>query len=316
MAFAIASPSAFRAAAPRFARFLAVSAALTLAGCVGNSVYDQLNATDPVGSSFAVSLFKDYSYLARSFGAQEGPAGSAFDAEGSIALSDTDNTIAGLANSYAQKALLAGKGEEVLPEAAPDGDTDAENVRLELLRDLDQGRDKAPDDAARAQADYDCWVMNRRVDSLTAAAKACRRSVTGSLARLERNLNPAATIAPPAPVAPPPVATAQPMEFTITFASRSAVIAPDQLATISQAIAAARTGRQAHITVVGHSDTDENSEPLSLKRANAVKDALVLQGARGDAIQAKGVGQDDLAAQTGDHVREPKNRRVVITLVP
>ncbi len=311
MASAIASSSAFRASRGRFTRFFAVSAVLALAGCVGNSTFDDLDATQPVGSAFAVALFKDYSYLARSFGTDSGPSGQAFDAEQSISLTNADNTVTGLANAYAQKALAAGKGDEILPEAPQDSDVDAENVRLQLLRDLDQGRDKAPEDAARAQADFDCWMMNRRVDSLAAAAATCRRSVTGSLARLERDLNPA-----PAPPAPAPSAAAQPVEFTVTFGSGSATIFPEQLATIAQAIAAARTGRQTRITVVGHSDTAESSQKLSLQRAQVVKDALVMQGARPEAIEASGVGKDNLAVQTEDHVKELKNRRVVISLVP
>ena len=194
MAFAIASSSLFLASRARFARFFAVSAALALAGCVGNSAFDDLNATQPMGSAFSVALFKDYSYLAHSFGTDSEPSGQAFDAGQSISLTDTDNTISGLVGAYAEKALAAGKGDEILPEAAPDGDMDAENVRLELLRDLDEGRDKAPEDAARAQADFDCWIMDRRVDTLAAAAATCRRSVTASLARLERDLNPALPI--------------------------------------------------------------------------------------------------------------------------
>lgn len=315
MAFAIASSSPMRAAA---ARILVVSAALTSAGCLGNSAFDELNATQPVGSSFSIALFKDYSYLARSFGTQSAPPGQAFDADQSISLTEADNTTSGLANAYAQKALAAGKGDEILPEAAPDGDADAENVRLELLKDLDQGRDKAPEDAARAQADYDCWVMDRRVDTLASAAAACRRSVTRSLAVLERDLNPAPVAPPtPAPEAAAPVAAApQPVQFTVAFGFHSATLPPDQLAIVSQAIAAARAGRQAHITVVGHTDTEEDSQKLSLRRAEVVEQALVLQGARPEAIAASGVGKDDLAVPTDAHVKEPKNRRVVITLVP
>jgi OmpA-OmpF porin, OOP family len=312
MALATKSPSAFRARTARFACLCAVSAALT--GCIGSTAFDDLNATQPVGSPFAISLFKDYSYLARSFGAQSAPPGQAFDARQSISLSDTDNTIAWLADAYAQKALSAGKGEEVLPEAAPDSDADAENVRLELLRDLDQGRDKAPDDAARAQADFDCWVMNRRVDTLAAAAATCRRSVTVSLARLERQLNPAPPPPPPAPSQPS--AAAQPADFTVMFGYRSAALSSDQLEAVAQAVAAARAGRQTHIAVVGHTDTAENSQKLSLQRAEAVKRALVTQGARPEAIDATGVGKNDPAVQTDDNVKEPKNRRAVITLAP
>lgn len=318
----------------RLCHIASVSAALLLSGCIGKSIFEQLDSIEPVGSPFSDALFKNYSFLARSFGAQSSPPGQAFDAQGAISLTATDNTIAGLAYAYAQKALTAGQGEEVLPETAPEGDADAENVRLELLKDLDEGREKAPDDAARAQADYDCWIMDRRVDSLAAAAKTCRRSATLSLAKLERELNsglpvaseeapefeseeaPAAAATPaPAPAAAPS-APVQQAEYTVTFGSRSANLPLDQYAVIGQIIAAARLGHQTHINVVGHSDTAEDSRSLSLRRAEAVKAALVQDGARADAITVSGVGKEDLAVQTGDQVKEPKNRRVVITLVP
>jgi OOP family OmpA-OmpF porin len=318
-----------RAAASTFSassliRVLGVSAGLLLTGCVGNSAFDEINATEPVGSAFSAALFRDYAHLAKSFGTQEAPPGQAFDSEGAISLTGSDNSISGLANAYAQKALTAGRGDDVLPEPAPDGDADAENVRLELLRDLDDGRDKAPDEAARAQADFDCWIMNRRVGSLTSAGRTCRRSLTVSLAKLEHLLNPASTpapvsegSAPSSPPPPPPAPTvAQPVQFTITFGLRSATLSADAMATINQAISAARMGRQSHISVIGHTDTDENSEPLSLRRAKAVEAALVGQGARAEAITVTGAGKDDLAVQTADHVKEPRNRRVVISLEP
>jgi OOP family OmpA-OmpF porin len=307
----------------RLAGLFAIGAALALTGCIGNSVYDDLNAMQPVGSPFASGLFKNYSFLARSFGTQGSPSGQAFDADSAISITGADNTTSGLATAYAQKALAAGRGDEVLPEPAPDGDADAENVRLELLRDLDEGREKAPDDAARAQADYDCWVMNRRVPSLTSASQACRRAVTASLAKLEHGGNPpsppTASVAPPttatvAPPPPPPAAAS--VQFTVSFGYRSAQISPDEMANIAQAIAAARSGRQSHINVVGHTDAAEDNRALSIRRADAVEKALVQQGARADAITVSGVGKDDPAVQTADHVKEPKNRRVVISLVP
>ena len=45
-------------------------------------------------------------------------------------------------------------------------------------------------------------------------------------------------------------------------------------------------------------------------------DALVQMGARRSALHASGVGETDLAVQTGDGVKEAKNRRTVITLQP
>ena len=53
---------------------------------------------------------------------------------------------------------------------------------------------------------------------------------------------------------------------------------------------------------------------LSLRRANAVKDALVKLGVPAAAITTVGRGEAGLLVQTGDGVREPQNRRVEITI--
>jgi outer membrane protein OmpA-like peptidoglycan-associated protein len=47
-----------------------------------------------------------------------------------------------------------------------------------------------------------------------------------------------------------------------------------------------------------------------------VVEALVDMGARRNALHASGVGETDLAVETGDNVKEAKNRRTVITLQP
>jgi outer membrane protein OmpA-like peptidoglycan-associated protein len=291
--------------------------ALTLAACAGTSISDELDAAQPTGSPFDQALFKDYGYVARTFGdAAQSSTGTAFDAGGSMSLNGTSSDVADLAQAYADKALSAAKGEDVLPEPAPDGDSDAEAIRLRLLKALDQGREKAPEDAARAQVDFDCWIMNGRVDSQHAASVACRSSLDRSLARLESDLNPAP---PPAPVAQAPAPAAQSADYTVYFDWDSWTLTAEDLTMISEAIDAARRGQQSRITVVGHTDTSGSpgfNQKLSERRASVVKDVLVQMGARPESIQVSGVGESDLAVQTADGVKEPKNRRAVITLLP
>jgi outer membrane protein OmpA-like peptidoglycan-associated protein len=299
----------------KFLRLLpGLALALSLAACGSTTISDELDAAQPSGSPFAQALFKNYSYLARSFtDATASSTSSSFDAGGSMSLSGSSSDVFDLAQSYASKALTAAKGEDVLPEPAPDGDTDAEALRLRLLRALDQGREKAPDDAARAQVDFDCWIMNARVDSQHEASVACRSSLNNSLARLERDLNPAPA---PAPVATAPGPQA---DYTVYFDWDSWTLTAEDLTMITEAITAARKGQQSHINVVGHTDTSGTpgfNQKLSERRAGVVKDVLVQMGARPESIQVSGVGESDLAVQTGDGVKEPKNRRAVITLVP
>ncbi|HXM00420.1 MAG TPA: OmpA family protein [Rhizomicrobium sp.] len=296
----------------------ALALAMTLAACAGTSISDELDATTPTGGPFSQALFKDYGYIARSFGdASSSSGGTAFDAGGSMSLTGTSSDIADLAQAYADKAIAAAKGDEVLPEAAPDNDSDAEAVRIRLLKALDEGREKAPEDAARAQVDFDCWIMNGRVDAQHNASLACRSSLDRSLARLERDLNPAPA---PAPVAPAPVAASAPAaDYTVYFDWDSWTLTAEDLTVITSAIDAARKGQQSRITIVGHTDTSGSAafnQKLSERRANVVKDVMVQMGARPESIAVSGVGESDLAVQTADGVKEAKNRRSVITLLP
>ena len=221
------------------------------------------------------------------------------------------NDVADIANIFAEKALTAAKGEEPLPEPAPTDDQSAEQMRLRLLRALDQGRTKAPRLAARAQADYDCWVLNSTVPALRSASAQCLRAFHADLSRLGGQ--PRYTAPPPAPKKQASV------DFTALFALNSSTLTPQAMAVLRQAIETARAGRQSRITIVGHTDTT-GTEPynlvLSKVRAAAVRQALISMGARPAAIQVTGIGEKDLAVQTPQDVAEKKNRRAVITLVP
>ena len=87
--------------------------------------------------------------------------------------------------------------------------------------------------------------------------------------------------------------------------------------TIQQAANAFKTKGNARITATGHTDTsgpESYNMALSLRRANAVKDALVRNGVPAQAITVVGMGEKGLLVQTGDNVREPQNRRVEIVI--
>jgi hypothetical protein len=88
-----------------------------------------------------------------------------------------------LANAYAAKAVTAAGGEDVAPEAA--ASQDQSDLQARLARGLNAGRDKSPSDAARAQADYDCWILNQRIAGQGAASQQCRSSLEETLAKLE-----------------------------------------------------------------------------------------------------------------------------------
>jgi outer membrane protein OmpA-like peptidoglycan-associated protein len=122
----------------------------------------------------------------------------------------------------------------------------------------------------------------------------------------------------PAP-APAPAPAAATSDFTVYFDFDSWTLKAEQLKVLDDVINSARNGGQTNITIVGHTDTSgpsDYNQKLSVRRANVVVEALVQMGARRAALHASGVGETDLAVQTGDGVKEPKNRRTVITLQP
>jgi OmpA family len=122
---------------------------------------------------------------------------------------------------------------------------------------------------------------------------------------------PQAVQAPPPP--PPPQATS----YMVFFDWDRSELSPQAMNTIGQAANAFRQTGQSRITATGHTDSSgprDYNMALSLRRANAVKNALVQQGVPATAVAVVGRGEDDLMVQTGDGVREPQNRRVVIVL--
>ena len=184
--------------------FLAAAGSALLAGCVNNTALDDLRETKPAGPPFSTALFKDYSSLANSFGEVGAAAGVSFDSEGSFELTSMDSKIGALANAYAEKALIASRGSMVEPE--PGIDVQTHKMRDRLIRALERGRETYPADAARAQAEYDCWMMNATVPAMAAASRQCLASAQITLARLENEAKPA----PAAPAPAPPANSDQP----------------------------------------------------------------------------------------------------------
>jgi len=121
--------------------------------------------------------------------------------------------------------------------------------------------------------------------------------------------------APPPPPPPPPAVA--PPSFMVFFDWDRSNLSQQALATIKQAADAFKTKGNARITATGHTDTsgpEAYNMALSLRRANAVKDALVREGVPAQAITVIGRGEQGLLVQTGDGVREPQNRRVEIVV--
>jgi outer membrane protein OmpA-like peptidoglycan-associated protein len=129
------------------------------------------------------------------------------------------------------------------------------------------------------------------------------------------------SFAPPAPPPPPPPAAQaappppQPQTFTVFFALNSIALNAEARQTIAQAATAARSGQYTRLNVVGHTDTSgsaAHNQGLSERRAAVVRAELLRNGVPSNDIAASGVGESELAVPTGNHVKEPQNRRVII----
>jgi OOP family OmpA-OmpF porin len=120
-------------------------------------------------------------------------------------------------------------------------------------------------------------------------------------------------------VAAPPPAPAAPSapSYMVFFDWDRSDLSAQAISTIHQVSAAYKQKGSARVTATGHTDKsgpDDYNMALSLRRANAVKDALVRDGVPATAIAVVGRGETQPLVPTADGVREPQNRRVEIVL--
>lgn len=123
----------------------------------------------------------------------------------------------------------------------------------------------------------------------------------------------AATTAAPPPPAPPPAAR----PYEVYFEFDRANLTPDARQVVQQAAQNAKSGNATNIVATGHTDTVGTASynlALSKRRAAAVRTELIHDGIPAGEISTNGVGENDLAVETGPGVNEPRNRRVEITV--
>ena len=105
--------------------------------------------------------------------------------------------------------------------------------------------------------------------------------------------------------------------YVVYFPTGSAKLDAEAMSVIAVAADDYRRVGSTRITVRGHTDTTgspQRNEALSERRAKAVADELTRHGVPASAITTEGVGETDLAVQTGDQVAERQNRRVNIAV--
>jgi len=101
----------------------------------------------------------------------------------------------------------------------------------------------------------------------------------------------------------------------VLFATGQATILPGAQAELDQVAGALKTQAEHHFTVEGHTDnqgTDRINDELSRRRAEAVRDYLVVHGVAADAITAQGFGSTRPVGENKTSEGRAMNRRVEI----
>jgi OOP family OmpA-OmpF porin len=265
-----------------------------LAGCTTN--IQAMKAVEATGSPFTKALAEEYRQIVT------------FEADQMYDWPDADY--------FAQKGLKAAAGEVVQPEELANWDIPAEwagdlaEGRNRLMVALESGaRDSHPDLAARAQGRFDCWIEQAEENHQPDHIAACRNAFYSALEELEAAMKPAAEQAAAEP--------AMPSSYIVYFDFDKSNIRPDAKTVIQQVISDANKVGTPPISVTGYTDlsgSEDYNMALSLRRADAVRDALIKGGVAADQITTAGRGEADPAVPTADGVREQANRRAEIII--
>jgi outer membrane protein OmpA-like peptidoglycan-associated protein len=103
----------------------------------------------------------------------------------------------------------------------------------------------------------------------------------------------------------------------VVFATGQATILPGAQAQLNQVADALKTQAEHHFTVEGHTDnqgTDAINNDLSTRRANAVRDYLVVRGVASEAITSQGFGSTRPVGDNKNPEGRAMNRRVEIVV--
>ena len=101
----------------------------------------------------------------------------------------------------------------------------------------------------------------------------------------------------------------------ISFDSNSAYIKSQFRPVLNSFVSSLQRNPNTHVVIIGHTDStggDHINDPLSLNRANATRDYIFSQGARGPRIQTEGRGAREPVASNDSSWGRSKNRRVEV----
>ncbi len=108
-----------------------------------------------------------------------------------------------------------------------------------------------------------------------------------------------------------------PVRFMLYFKLGSPELVPESKKVLHEVIWTIKDRASMDISVVGHCDTygaEDANIRLSTRRAQAVADSIVAAGIAKEYLEITSYGERYPIVPTGDQVKEPKNRRVEVTI--
>ena len=278
---------------------VAGAAAIALSACTTVSSIDRVAEMETGGSAFTKGLHAGYVELA-------------YKEAGFYDWID--------AGFFRDKAEAAGAGEVVLPEDPNSWSIDDEALLAELNSErprlmgaLDAHRGDKPGLAAIAQTKYDCWVEEAEEGPEHMGPVASHQPREMGKCRAEY-LTAMEELLMVEMVVPMEVG---PTEFIVYFGWDRSDLSPLAESFLDDVAGEASMQGPDSISVAGFTDTSGSAAynmQLSQKRAGTVADYLAGHGVNSDSMNVDWFGQNDLAVETADGVREPNKPRVEIKI--
>lgn len=296
---------------------IAFSAALmTITACSafeGHNEVEKLNKASAAGSPFTQQLTAEYRAFAN------------YELKNEKDYAD--------ALHFARKGLDSAAGTVVMPEPVNDWDLTANDINElsqaygRLISAFDRGaREIIPGKSAIAQARYDCWIEEQEeVAKGEGKDVPCKADFLAAMSEVEAALP--AVMPAPAPAEemfPAPVTmvdgneplNVQEAMYLVFFDFDKSTVGEGGANVIDAVVNEINARNIRSVNIVGHTDTAGSkayNERLANRRANAVKSELIARGVPAGIITTDARGENELLVNTADGVREPANRRAVIT---
>lgn len=219
---------------------------------------------------------------------------------------------------FARKGLAANNGEYPFPENIFDWDIPTEE-REELLWNYNRltdiirnysGYTELSEPMAKAQRYFDCWVEQAEENWQKDDIENCRTEFLRAITILENRIS-----------VPHKDSYVPSQEYhkksTVHFGFDKASIPHSEQQKIDETASEIHKLNNYRVDIGGHADTagpSDYNQQLSVKRAKAVKDALVERNVDTNRIRSNAFGETIPAIPTDDNIPNKQNRRVEINV--